>query len=306
MFVTVAICTRHRSALLHSTLKQMTRLRIPPEVDWELLVVDNDSTHSTARVAREFDRQLPLRLLTESRPGKSHALNLAAREARGDYILWTDDDVLVEDGWLEAYVTAFRRWPESALFGGPIEPDLEGEPPAWLRQVWTRVSGAYAVLTADEGRVELGVGPGPFGANMAVRTEEQRRFRYDPSYGPQPGSPIRGEETAVAQAMLAAGIVGHWVPEARVRHFIPKERQTIRYLRETFFGLGLFDGLCRDYSDHPKLFGRPRWLWRQAVEGELRYRLGRILRKPELWVEGLIWSGFARGILRGYRQQHDG
>jgi glycosyltransferase involved in cell wall biosynthesis len=98
--VTVAICSWNRAALLRETLKQMTHLERDDSFDWELLVVDNNSTDQTPDVLAEFAGQLPLRVLREPKPRKSNAANLVVKEARGEYILWTDDDVLVEPDWL--------------------------------------------------------------------------------------------------------------------------------------------------------------------------------------------------------------
>ena len=61
-----------------------------------------------------------------------NALSRAAAEARGEHILWTDDDVLVGEWWLAKYVAAFRRWPEAGFCGGPIDPWFTGTLPHWL------------------------------------------------------------------------------------------------------------------------------------------------------------------------------
>ena len=118
------------AAILGRTLEQMTLLRIPAEVEWELLVVNNNSTDDTDVVAERFADRLPLRLLQEPTAGKSHALNRAVREASGEYLLFTDDDVLVDEEWIAAYTCAFRRWPDAAIFGGPIRPWFDGTPPS--------------------------------------------------------------------------------------------------------------------------------------------------------------------------------
>jgi glycosyltransferase involved in cell wall biosynthesis len=120
VLVTVAICSWNRAALLRETLKQMTHLERNDSIDWELLVVDNNSTDQTPDVLAEFAGQLPLRL-REPKPRKSNAANLVVKEARGEYILWTDDDVLVEPDWLRQYVTAFQRYPNAEVFGGRID-----------------------------------------------------------------------------------------------------------------------------------------------------------------------------------------
>jgi len=52
-------------------------------------------------------------------------LNRAIDVAKGDYIVWIDDDVLVDLGLLTPMRRHFRRWPEAAVFGGRIKPKYE-------------------------------------------------------------------------------------------------------------------------------------------------------------------------------------
>ena len=118
--ITVAICTWNRSPSLRQTLDGFTGIAAPAATKWELLVVNNNCTDGTDEVIRAFEDRLPVRRAFEPRPGLSHARNRAIAEATGDYILWTDDDVTVCRDWLVAYADAFRRWPDAALFGGPI------------------------------------------------------------------------------------------------------------------------------------------------------------------------------------------
>src|SRR5947209_7995559 len=135
MKFTVAICTWNRASLLARTLEQLTRVEHPAGA-WEVLVVNNDSTDDTERVLDSFADGLPLRRAFEPRAGLSHARNTAVGVATGDYIVWTDDDVLVSAGWLDAYRRAVERWPEAAVFGGPVRPRFEGTPPPWMSASW--------------------------------------------------------------------------------------------------------------------------------------------------------------------------
>lgn len=301
MFVTVAICTWDRCALLLQTLEQMTKLVVPPELEWELLVVNNNCSDTTDQVIQLFSNRLPIRCLFEPKPGLSHARNLAVSEAKGDYTVWTDDDVFVDEAWIIEYCAAFKRWPEAAIFGGPVQPYFAGRPPQWLLQILPRVGGAYALRDLGDKPVPLTHHLVPFGANFAIRTKDQSQFRYDPYLGRRPGSMLVGEETTVIREMLAAGAHGRWVPRARVWHYIPKERQTTRYLRAFFRAYG--EGLKHQtpLSGKRRLFGRPLWLWRQAIEGETRYRLSRLFCKPEVWVEDLKLSAQSWGQLLSVR-----
>jgi glycosyltransferase involved in cell wall biosynthesis len=300
--LTVAICTWNRCELLRKTLEQMTQMAVPRGVTWELLVVNNNSTDRTEAVAAGFSSRLPLRYLVEPTPGKSNACNLAVREARGDYILWTDDDVLVSPEWLAAYSSAFVRWPEAAIFAGRILPWFAGTPPDWLVRGFHHVEHAYAALDLGPTPVPLGGDRLPFGANMAIRTREQRQYRFDPDLGPRPNSGLRGEEITLVRAMLAAGATGCWVPEAEVRHYIPEHRQTTRFLEQYYRGWGQWLGLRFSRPAARRLLGRPLWLWREVAESRLRYVLRRRLAPPEVWLQDLKVASTALGRFTAARQ----
>src|SRR3954447_7341754 len=94
--ISVAVCTWNRCESLRRTLEVMTGLKVPDGVDWELLVVNNNSTDATDTVVRSFTARLPVQLLHERIAGLSYARNRAIQAATGDVMLWTDDDVLVE------------------------------------------------------------------------------------------------------------------------------------------------------------------------------------------------------------------
>ena len=274
MDLTVAICTRNRCEMLRQSLERMRALQIPAMTDWEILVVDNGSTDRTGDVVSDFTSRLPIRCVPEPRGGLSHARNRAVADAKGKYILWTDDDVLVDREWLSAYRLAFASAPDASLFGGPISAAFDGTPPAWLAQTLPRIGGVFAlrdlggepVPLRAEGRVV------PFGANYAVRTAEQRRYAYRTELGRQPrNTAIVGEEVDVMVRMLDAGATGWWVPGARVQHRIPRERQTIRYLRRQLAGYGQYLAWQEAQREH-RAAGDTLRAVRRGVVAELRYR----------------------------------
>ena len=94
MLVTVAICTWNRAALLDQTLARMRALSIPTGTEWELLVVNNNCTDHTDSVIAKHTGALPIRRIAEPTPGLSFARNAALAAAKGEHLLWTDDDVL--------------------------------------------------------------------------------------------------------------------------------------------------------------------------------------------------------------------
>jgi glycosyltransferase involved in cell wall biosynthesis len=294
--ISVAVCTRDRANMLARCLTAMAGMAVPPGVAWEIVVVDNGSGDDTRSVAAAFRDRLPIRAVSEAEPGLSRARNRAIDSARGRYIAWTDDDALVDRDWLAAYAAATVRWPEAALFGGPIVPELEGTPPAWLPASLARVApvlgardlGGEPVALAVEGNLL------PFGGNFMTRSRDHARFRFDPRLGRHPAHPGRGsEETDLLSRMLDAGLTGWWVPGARVRHLVPGARLTTRFLRQHWTEYGEY--LARAGGGHR----RPAWRsWARVALAELAYVMSRLTQPPDRWIERLLRASEARGALR--------
>jgi len=299
--ITIAICTRNRSTLLDKTLTSLVRMSVPPRTNWEVLVVNNDSTDDTESVISKFTDRLHIRSVIEPRLGAAFARNRAVEDATGDYMLWTDDDAVVHSNWLSGYVDAFMRHPEGVVFGGPIRLKFEGTPPAWMNRVSHVIRGAYGEL--DHGKEEFELDPTPYfapwGPNYAVRLAEHRQFRYDTRLGPGPKGTRLGDETDLLYRILKEGHRGFWIPAPVVEHFVPKSYQTIPHLRKYFESRGrtqaLLEGEC---NDAPKYLGVPRWVWRGAITGEIDYYLKRCFGSPDVWGNQLAEASTLKGRLK--------
>jgi len=240
--ITVLICTRNRAAQLHNVLESAAAMDVPAGLRWELLVVDNGSSDDTAQVAMSFHPRLPIRVAREDTAGLSHARNRGVAEARGTYICWTDDDVLIDRRWLAAYAAAFARHPDAAIFGGEIVPVLEAPTPRWFARVADQWPLTTVLARRDHGDQPIPLSfedaVVPWGANFAVRAAEQRTVGYEPDLGVSPLQHRVGEEAEAVFQMMKRGATGWWVPDARVRHIIPVKRQTWRYVYDFFLSCG--------------------------------------------------------------------
>jgi glycosyltransferase involved in cell wall biosynthesis len=198
MDISIVICTFNRSCLLDKTLDQLRSLDTTACVNWKLLVVNNNCSDDTDGVIRRHCGKLPVRRLWEPRTGKSYAANLAVREAKGDLLLWTDDDVLVDPGWLRAYAEAADAHPDAGFFGGPITPWFESEPPQWITRNLPTIDSCFAIREViGEFYTPITADYRPYGANMAIRRDCFNKYSFDTRLGLQADTEIRGEETAL-------------------------------------------------------------------------------------------------------------
>jgi glycosyltransferase involved in cell wall biosynthesis len=310
MLVTVAICTFNRAESLRRTLDSLVAMRVPSDVAWEVVIVNNNSTDHTDNVIGEYVSHLPVKREFEPQTGKCNALNRATDIAKGDYILWIDDDVVVDSGWLAAYVEAFRRWPEAAVFGGRITPRYDAPVPKWIRECEPILVGPYAIRDLSDQVQPLSSDNEddfPFGANWAVRATEQRAFRYNPELGPMPNRVRIHDETEVIGRVLGSGATGYWIPQAMVEHCIGRDRQTLRYIAKYYegWGEGMAFRTAAATAATPFWFGIPRRIWPRLLVWGALYRLCRFVSPAPVWVKYLEAYSWNKGMYRYWVKQRN-
>lgn len=238
-FLTVVICTRDRAASLRRTLNSMVIAAQKMTREWELLVVDNGSSDDTSQVVTSFADGLPIKCVREDEAGLSNARNAGVRAATGQYIVWTDDDVVVDEDWLDAWAKGIAAAPDCAVFGGRAIPVYEEPVQQWFSSNEQELAALLAIRDS-RGWTELDSNHVPFGLNYAVRASEQRAHPYDPALGIAPGRRLGGEEVAVIRSILRKGGRGAWVWDATVHHMIPTSRQSVAYVRQFYRALGYY------------------------------------------------------------------
>lgn len=300
MKITVVICTWNRAQLLDQTLSAMASLSIPPDVEWELLVVNNNCSDQTDEVIARHASGLPIRRLHEPRAGLSHARNCGVEAACGELIVWTDDDVLVDPDWLAAYARAARDWPGASFFGGTIIPWYEEEPPRWIEPHSELFSGMIVARDCGDCEGPLKEGWYPFGANMAFRRAALARRKFDPALGVSGQERLLGEDLRLIDELKSEGCTGVWVPGARVRHFVPKSRMTTAYLWKYFFGLGRTEVRMDGTPVSTTFFGTPRWLYRRLFHRSMRYVLSTASGRLD-WAKDLAEVAHTCGMLHESR-----
>ncbi|WP_197231704.1 glycosyltransferase [Novipirellula artificiosorum] len=294
----MAICTWNRSRLLRRTLERLCEINTDGRFSWELILVNNHSTDDTAQVIDDFSGLLPIVSLFEPVQGLTPCRNRAVAEASGDYVVWTDNDVLVCKNWLVSYVDAFEAEPEVAFFGGAIEPWFEPPGrPEWIESTWEKCKPVYAARDIGETPVDLTEDRLPYGANFAIRTDFQRVYLYDPMLGRVRSAMIGGEETHVLEQIARAGGKGRWVPNAKVQHIVPADRATERYIRSYYVGQGQANVLFN------KQGSRRMVALLDASYQSLLYRLKRHRKQPDEWVSHMIRACISWGEFTSYRSR---
>jgi len=163
----------------------------------------------------------------------------------------------------------------------------------------SRVRNVYAAIDFGQESIRLSKGKEPYGVNWAVRTNEQKKYLYDPNLGPAPGRNILHEEINVIRRMFADGLKGRWIPKALIIHYIPENRQTIKYIRKYHKGQGEYKALQLYGSNKCPSYEEKFVLTKKIIKSKQKYWIYRLRNKnPEIWLNAFINSCQARGQLK--------
>ncbi|WP_074308120.1 glycosyltransferase family 2 protein [Micromonospora cremea] len=259
-FVSVVVPTCGGTPLFASTLDSLSALEYP---HYEIVVVDN-APHptDTARILISRSADDPrFRYTREPRPGVAHARNRGLAEARGAFVAFADDDLLLDRGWLRALVDGFTDDDVAGVTGQVLARELDTPSQIWLEQYGGYGKGCQQRRFNRAGSTTVEVGgahrveprrslhpylPGSYGsgANMAFRTDVLRRLGgFDPRLR-------SGEDIDVLLRTVLAGHTLAYEPGAMVWH---THRRELRALRRTMYqyGVGLGAVLTKCIASDP-------------------------------------------------------
>jgi O-antigen biosynthesis protein len=269
--VTVAVCTRDGAGRLSQGLDALLAIDYPREL-LDLVVVDN-APRDTSTLAL-IERQYPsIRYVVEPVPGLDRARNRAITSSRSEIVAFTDDDVSVDAGWVEAIGRIFAGEPDVDAVTGLVVPDemdveaqlLFEEYGGFSRGFDRRYERVDTVSGERAARRHGGSGRFGTGANMAFRRRVFDRIGlFDPAL--DVGTPTNGGgDLEMFFRVLKEGGTLVYEPAAIVRH---RHRRTYEALQTqlTNNGIGFYAYLVRSamhYPDERAAFLRlgAWWLW---------------------------------------------
>ncbi|GHO46908.1 glycosyltransferase [Ktedonospora formicarum] len=258
-FVSVIVPTHDRPERLAICLNTLLAQHYP---HYEVIVVDNaPKTESTLTlITKKYSDASQVRYLREERQGASWARNCGMQVAKGEILVFTDDDVVLDTYWLTELVRAFRRSDNVACVTGLILP-LELEEPA---QFWFEQYGGFTkgfrrrIFDMAKHHPKTRLHPytsGQFGtgASMAFSAAYLRDVGgFDPALGGT--GPIKnGQDIAAFFEVMMQGYQLVYEPLSLAYHL--HRRDYAGLLKQIYgYGMGLTAHLTKCICDRPRLF----------------------------------------------------
>jgi glycosyltransferase involved in cell wall biosynthesis len=248
--LSVVICTLNRASLLRLAIESVLAQEVIPD-SFELIVVDNGSTDDTHAVVEQLSAERKnMRYVFEEKQGLSHARNRGWREARGEYVIYIDDECILPSGYLETALQIIQQH-NPDIFGGLIKAFYDYKKPNWVKKEYFSyfLDRNTGVLLKDEY---------VFGGNMGIRRDTLSRLGgFNINLG------MKGNELAFSEEIdlqlraieCQPGLEIYYDSNLWLYHRVRKEKLKLEWLLRYHFSKGFrgLDGLIaiRAYKSLP-------------------------------------------------------
>ena len=213
---------------------------------YEVLIVDNGSADRTAELVTDLIAgKSNHRYVYEPVPGLHNGRHRGMIEAKGDVLVFADDDIEAFPSWLATIRNLFCD-PEVAMVGGNNLPLFIEPPPDWLMRLWQQPHRLGGKVLPALSILELGGSKrvhSPYyvyGCNFAIRRQVLLKAGgFHPDGMPKELIRFRGDgETHVSRFVANTGMKCLFHPDASVYHKVTPERMSIDYFRQRGFNQG--------------------------------------------------------------------
>jgi glycosyltransferase involved in cell wall biosynthesis len=230
----VVICCHNSETRIAATLQALSKCETRSPV--EVILVDNGSTDNTASTAtnawEKAGKPFTLQVVREPKLGQAYARRTGVFNAKHDIIVFCDDDNWLAPDYLMIVADALSD-PKVGAVSGQADPIFEGPVPSFVYShgYWLAI-GIQALSTQDvtESRKFL------WGAGLAVRRNDLCTIYQCTSFPILTGrsgtlSAASGDDNELCWAITLLGRRLVYDERLYLRHFMPKERLQIGYLR---------------------------------------------------------------------------
>ncbi len=268
--LSVILCTYKMSDTLKDCINAICNQTASHDC-YELVFVNNDFRETSLKeLVQEFKAQykdLEISYITAPQKGLSFARNAGMWAARGEYILYVDDDAVMDKEVVSETIRTFEADQEIGVAGGEVRLTI----PEKAKELVTKNTiGLWSDLRidGDEIRYAKDYGEFPYGANFAARCSELRRIGgFRTGYGRVGNNFAGGEETLVCFMMETIHKKIALNSKSFVEHRIDPERFNIQHIEKT-----AYSGIMTQYRLRRDLYAPQDWNDMNVKERSARAR----------------------------------
>ena len=230
----IIICTYNRAKVLTQCLTSLSQQSFP-KVNYEVIIVNNNSTDNTVDVAQSFSDIWPFfKYAIENDRWLSNARNTGSKLANGEFLIFLDDDVILPIGYLDRVFFVKNNF-EFKCWGGIDIPHYETEKPHWVKDSYLQFRLPYDSLQqVNANKKECVTG-------FSFIIQKKLLFEmggFDPRVGMKGDVVGYGEETFLQHRLHELGILIGYDPELMLYHHMLPHKLNLKWYFDAADALG--------------------------------------------------------------------
>jgi len=237
--ISIIICTYNRDKYLYNCLKSIAENDFC-YTKYEIVLINNNSTDNTQAECNRFYNdfsQVIFRYFVEEKQGLSYARNRGIAEAKGEILVYVDDDATVNSAYLKSIADFFTTHPNVYAAGGAIIPVYETEEPQWMSYYTRPLITGYKYNGEKIQPFRRGDYPG--GGNAAYRKEVFEQIGlYNTNLGRKANSLMGAEEKDIYNKMRKNNMAFFYLPNMILYHIISPNKLTDEYFNRLTLSIG--------------------------------------------------------------------
>lgn len=241
--ISIVICCYNSSQRLPKTIEHLAKQKA--NIEWEIIVVDNNSTDNTALVAQqEWNKynniSTHFRVVKEPIAGLSASRERGVKESKGKYVIFCDDDNWLAADYVQNAYNIMEENEKIGALGGWGEPVADVPFPEWFQEV----AGGYATGKQAEQDLEDVTEKRKFvyGAGIVLRKsalEKLEKVNFKTLLSDRKGNTLSsGGDSELCYALILAGYRIFYSSSLKFKHYIPSNRLTEDYAIRLHQGFG--------------------------------------------------------------------
>ena len=241
--ISLIIPSFNRRKQLMIALKTLVDQDYDPS-EYEIIIVDNNSSDDTISYLNEYINQnkgiINASYAIEKRQGLVYTRHTGAFHAKGNILIFGDDDAIFEPNFISEVVSVYNEWPQVGAVGTKILIQWDEKPDSWVHQ-----------FESTMGKLDYGsdviIKKGLYinGGSFSIRKEILKSL-LGFNIG-QKGQYLLGDcETGLCRKLANADIPIGWTPKTTVWHYQLKHiNGTIKDIKRRYYN----NGIARSYHD---------------------------------------------------------
>jgi len=239
MKFSVIVSTYNRASILYMCLDSLMNQDYPKE-DFEIIIVNNNSTDNTEEVIEDYIDKYPeinLKYYFVPKPGQVYARQIGILAARNEILSFTDDDGILSPEWLTEISKVFLKNDKAVGVAGKIKWDEQ--PPEWIYD-YERQLGKLNY--GDEVKYEVGLYMNA--GNLSIKKDVLIEVG---GFNPEMvGDWLLGDgESGLWLRLKNNKLLIGWAPDALMLHYqVAKKNATVQDIKRRFMN----NGICIPYN----------------------------------------------------------